>query len=440
MRIAPGLLCLLLLLAGVAAAERPQPPESFAPVVDAVKPAVLSVVIPPEPDADDPEDDVLAPGDIVRKFFDALLTLPNRTLGAALVVDPSGVAVTGLRLLRGLAQVEVIDIDGRRSGATVIGRDDRTDIAILRLDGAGPFRAVPLGDSDSLRVGDWIVTLGSPYGFEASVSAGIVSARARLGPGGSYGDMLQTDAAVNPGSAGGPLVNVRGDVVGIAAIAAPRGSGIAFAVPSNIVRTVVADLLAHGRVVRSWLGVEPQPLSAGLARGFRAPFAGGLIVADVVGGSPAARAGLARGAILTALDGHPLRTVADLETALSARPPGRAIVLHAWRDGRESTVRVVLGQEPRSTTAVERVHPVLGLMVEGITPEVGVVVVGVMPGSPAAGGGVLRGDVVREIDRRTIRTLTDFDEAAPPSGRDATVMMLVQRGRTSLYLALTVER
>ncbi len=299
------------------AAERPQPPETFAPVVDTARPAVLSVV-----HAHAPDPDALEADDLLGRLFDALSRLPNQTLGAAVMIDPSGIAVTGANLLRGMTEVAVVDVHGRRFRATLMSRDERTDIALLRVMGGGPFPVVGFGDSDTVRIGDWVVAVGSPYGFEASVSAGIVSARPRIGAGGPWGDVFQTDAAVNPGSAGGPLLNARGEMIGLAVVPAPRGSGIAFAAASNVVRKVVSDLLVHGHVVRSWLGVESQPLTPELARAFRAPFAGGLVLTEIVPGGPAARAGLTRGSIVLAFEGRPVRTTADLDAALSRLAPG----------------------------------------------------------------------------------------------------------------------
>lgn len=434
MRATLAVALMLMVTSAALAAERPVPPETFAPVVDAVKGAVLSVVLAHEPDPD-----AIDAGDLFDRLFDAFTRLPNQTLGAAVMVDPGGVAVTGARLLRGLTEVVVVDIEGRHFRATLIGRDERTDLALLRVSGPAPFAVVPFGDSDGVRVGDWVLAVGSPYGFEASVSAGVVSARARVGAGGPWGDMFQTDAAINPGSAGGPLLNARGEMIGLAAIAAPRGSGIAFAVPSNVVRTVMRDVLAHGHVVRSWLGVETQAMTADLARGFRVPFTGGLLITDIVPGGPAARAGLARGSIVVAFGGRPLRSMADLDAALATTVPGRTVTLQVWRDAREAAAHVVLGQEPGSPSSA-RGHRWLGVVLEGITPETGVVVASVEAGSPAIAAGVLRGDIVRELDRRTVRSLDDFEEAwhQRPPGR--TVTLLVQRGRASFYLVVTPER
>jgi serine protease Do len=283
-----------------------------------------------------------------------------------------------------------------------------------------------------------VLTVGSPYGFEASVSAGIVSARPRAGAGGPWGELLQTDAAVNPGSAGGPLVNARGELIGFATITSPRGSSIGFAVPSNVVRKVFDDVLVHGRVVRGWLGIGSQAMTAELARGFRAPFSAGLLLTDVVPGGPAARAGLTRGSIVLDIDGRPLRTTEDLDAALAATSPGRGVALHVWSGAQEATLQVVLAQEP-SADLSPGTRRWLGLVVEGITPDVGVVVTAVQDRSPALAGGVLRGDVIRELDRRVILTLADFDEASEQVTSGRALTLLVQRGRYAVYLVLTPE-
>jgi serine protease Do len=436
------LLALALAAPGLAA-DRPQPPETFAPIADAVKSAVFSVVLPgDEPGRDESDRREVTPSEdeILRQLFDALARLPNRTLGAAVMIESSGIAVTSARILHDATIVDVVALDGRRYGAAVIGRDERTDVAVLRVTAPRPLPIVRLGNSDEVRVGDWVLAVGSPYGFEASVSAGIVSARARVGPEGPYGDMLQTDAAVNVGSAGGPLVDTHGAMVGLTARAAPRGSGIAFAVPSNLVRKVTDDIVAQGRVVRSWLGIASQPLTAALARAFHVPFTSGLLTTDVVRGGPAARAGLARGVAVLAVDGRPLRTLDDLEHALGATAPGRTATLRVWRNEREETVSVVLGEEPDPRHASGWTRRLRGLVVEGITPEVGVFVSAVMPGTPAADAGVLPGDVVREVDQQTIRGTADFDAAVGAIRSSRSVTLLVQRGRTPFYAVLVSDR
>jgi serine protease Do len=428
----PALVALLLvlgLLTPARADDRPQPPETFAPVVESLKATVFSVVRRVE---DDRVED-----DLIDDLFDPLGVLPRRTLGAAVVVDPAGIAITSARILRGLVEVDLQAVDGSRHQAVVLARDERTDIAVLRVRAPRPLRAARWGDSDAVRVGDWVLGIGSPYGFAATVSAGIVSGRPRVSHDGAFGDVLQTDAPINVASAGGPLVNVRGEIVGLAVAPGPRGPGIAFALPSKLVRRVVADLLAHGKVIRGWLGIATQPMTMELAQALRAPFAGGLLLADVVAGGPAAAAGLARGAILLAADGRPIRTLADLERFVDTIGPGRSATLDVWRDGREARVTVTLVPEPDPRQAGLWTWRGAGLVVDDITPEGGVFVARVFAGAAAAG--LRAGDVVRELAQRTVHTSREFERIASGLPRGEPIMLLMQRGRTPFYVVLTPE-
>lgn len=422
------------------AAERPEAPATFAPVADSVKAAVFSVVLPTEDAVDGSGDEAASARDLLQQLFEALGGAPNRTLGAAVMLKSSGVAVTSARILRGLTELEVVAVDGRRYSATVLGRDDRSDIAVLQVAGPAPFPTARLGNSDELRVGDWVLAIGSPYGFEASVSAGIVSSRTLIAFGGAYGDLLQTDAAINPGSAGGPLVNMRGDVVGVSSTAAPTGVGVGFAAPSNLVRRVVDDIIAHGRVVRGWLGVAAQPLTAELGHAFRVPIARGLLLADVTAGGPAAAAGLTRGTILVAIERRPLETLKDLQDVLAVMPPGQLVTLEVWRNGGQQTMHVAVGQEPAPSAGGAPARVLLGLAIDAVTPETGVIVLSVRPGSPAAKAGLRRGDLVRELDHRVIRNLADFDEASAAVGPAQGITLLVQRSRVPSYVVLVPDR
>jgi serine protease Do len=416
--------------APAAAADPPRPPQTFAPIADTVKAAVFSVVRPGGGEEEEDEED----------WLDMRPPLGHGTLGAAVMIDPAGLALTSSRAVRERTLVELLGIDGRRYRATVAARDERSDIALLHVVTPLPLPVARLGNSDTVQIGDWVLAVGSPYGFDASVSAGIVSARARVSPGGPYRDLLQADVGANLGSAGGPLVNTRGEVVGLLTMAAPRGWGIAFAVPSNVVRRVADDLVAHGRVVRSWLGVTPQPLTPDLARALNAPLAGGLVLADVVAAGPAARAGLVRGTVVLALDDRALRTAQDLDEALDATTPGRTVTLTVWRTARRETVRVVLAMEPDPRQPAEWTREMLGLVVEAITPEGGLFVSRVRPGSPGALAGVIPGDVIREIASQTVWNATELERAARAVTPDAATLILVQRGRTPFYVVVPAAR
>lgn len=427
-------LAAVLATAASAAAQPQRPPSTFAPAATAIKAAVYSVELPARPEVVEEEAEDQSPTAALLRLFGEVL---GRSLGAAVMLDPSGVAVTSARVVRGLTDVELVGVTGQRHTATVVGRDERTDIAVLKIRAvAAPLPAVSLADSDEVRVGDWVLAVGSPYGFEVSVSAGIISARARVSPAGGYEDSLQTDAAVNPGSVGGPLVNAQGAVIGLTVTPGPRGSGIAFAVPSNLVRRVTAEILARGRVLRGWLGLVPQSLTADLARAFGVPFTAGVLAADVLAGGPAARAGITRGTLLLALDDRALHTPLDVETHLVRTVPGQRVSVRFWREGREETLGLVLTDEPVPFARSLHAARVLGLLVDAVTPDAGVVVVGVLGGSVAAEADVRRGDFVREIDGRPVVTLADFERAAGRLAAGGDVTLLLQRGPRTFYVVL----
>jgi serine protease Do len=416
--------------AGVSA--QPQPiPSSFARAAAAIRPAVYGLEVPTRDE--NQESEGLSASEFMRKFFGEL---PEGKLGAAFMTDASGVAVTSARLVRGLTDVELVSLEGERSPATVIGRDERTDIAVLRVRTTRPLPSAALGNSDEVRIGEWVLAVGSPYGFEASVSAGIISGRPRVSPDGDYEDSLQTDAAVNPGSLGGPLVNAQGVVVGLTVTTGPRGSGIGFAVPANVVRRVTAELIARGKVLRGWLGIVSQAMTPELAHAFGVPVTGGVLAADVFRDGPAARAGIQRGALLLALDDRMLRTPADVETHLARTAPGQRVTVRLWRDSHEETLVIVLGDEPVRFEKSLRAERVLGLLVDALTPEAGVVVVAVRPGSGAAAAEVSAGDIIREIDRHAVMTLSEFERATKRLAPGGDVTVLVQRGPRTFYVVV----
>ncbi len=432
-----GLLALALLGAWPAhvAAQPKSIPATFAAGATAIKPAVYGLEVPASAGRDE-ESEPLSATEFLRKLFGGL---PEGKLGAAVMIDPSGVAVTSARLVRGLADVELVAVDGEHHAATVIGRDERTDVAVLRVrTTAARLTAATLANSDDVRVGDWVLAVGSPYGFEASVSAGIISARPRVSPAGQYDDNLQTDAAVNPGSLGGPLVNAQGAVVGLTVTPGPRGSGIAFAVPANVVRRVSDEIISHGKVLRGWLGIVSQAVTPELGSAFGAPVPRGVLVADVVDDGPAARAGIQRGALLLALDDRMLRGPGDIEAHLTRTRPGQRLSVHLWWHGREDTVAVVLGDEPEPYQKSRRAARVLGLLVDALTPEAGLVVVAIRPGSGAAAAEVWEGDIVREIDGQRVLTLPEFERATQRLTPGAEVTVLLQRGARIFYVVVPV--
>jgi serine protease Do len=286
------------------------------------------------------------------------------------------------------------------------------------------------------------------------VTAGIISAKARQIGQGPFDDFLQTDAAINPGNSGGPLVNMQGEVIGINTAIVAGGSGIGFAIPSNMAKKVSAELTAKGKVTRGWLGVSIQPLTPELAKSFGAKDPKGVLISDVVSDSPAAKAGLQPGDILLEFDGKKMEAPGDLQRAVGFSAPGAGSKVKVWRDKGEKILEVKVGEASDEREASQRpgqrTRPVLGMEVRPITPEIarqlnlrstdGVVVTRVEDDSPATEGGVQRGDVIREINRQKIRTMADFERLTRDVKEGDRLTVLLQRGPMSLYVAFTVGK
>ena len=411
---------------------------SFAQLAETVKPAVVNV----NTEGRRVGRSSLAP------FFgdDSPEPMPRRGLGSGVIIDPSGVALTNAHVVGDADEVDITLLDGTKYRATVVGVDRKTDLAVVRLKANGKrFPFLPLGDSDAVQVGDWVLAVGSPFGLQATVTSGIVSAKARQIGAGPYDDYIQTDAAINPGNSGGPLVNMRGEVIGINTAIVRGGSGIGFAIPSSMAKQISAQLLDHGKVVRGWLGVVLQPLTPDLAASFGVEGRKGALISEVSPGSPADKAGLKAGDVVLEVDGQEVATPGDVARGVGLVGPGHKAKLKVWRDKRPRSVEIVLGEAPG-----ERQVARLGFEVRPITPEVarqlnrrstdGVVVASVEDGTPAAEAGLRRGDVIVEVNRRPVKTLADFDAATRNVTRGERLTVRLERGDAALYVAVVPEK
>jgi serine protease Do len=364
-----------------------------------------------------------------------LATYRRRVAGAGVIVDEAGLVLTSAHVAARVEDLEAVLLDGRTFRIALVGADRRTDLAVLKLRGGGPFPSLRLAASDEVRVGDWIVAVGAPYGLAATVTAGIVSATQRrvgLVPGDT---LLQTDVALGAGNAGGAIVNTAGQLVGITT-AVGATSGLGFAVPASTAAMVFHAIVERGKVSRSWLGVFTQVLTPTLARALGATGAKGALVADVERQSPAAAA-LRSGDVLLELDREAIVEPEDLDRLVSARKPGQAVTITRWRGGQRSVVRVTLGEEPDDRTR-ERVRTIAGLDVRQLAPGLGVVVVAVEPRT-AGPGGVRAGDVIREIDGSAVRDIADVERGLGKRA-SGTALLLVQRGPVPLYVISPAPR
>jgi len=436
----------------------PLTPGTFAKIAEAIRPAVININTFSRGgglQGRTPFEEFFGE-EFFRRFFGTEPErIPQRSLGSGVIVDPSGIALTNAHVVERATEIEVITLDGSKHKAKVVGVDKKTDLAVLRLDdGKGTFKFARLGDSDKMQVGDWVLAIGSPFGLQATVTAGIVSAKARQIGQGPFDDFLQTDAAINPGNSGGPLVNLNAEVIGINTAIVAGGSGIGFAIPSNMAKKVHTELIAKGKVSRGWFGVSIQPLTGELAKSFGFKDTKGVLISDVVAESPAAKAGVKAGDIIVEYDGKKVEAPADLQRAVGLTSPGQDARVKVWREQSEKTLTVKVGEAPDErearSTGGGRARTLLGLEARPVTPEIarqlnlpsteGVVIGSVEDGSSAAEAGIQRGDVIREVNRQRVRSMTDFDRLTRDVKEGDRLTLLVQRGPMSLYVAFTVGR
>ena len=485
----------LALLASGCAALDPSVPSggrvtitSFAPLVQEVIPAVVNVsaVQRPGKAAADSEPAVgLSPvgarraagslppalDELLRKYFGeqrrkGAPDLPGLALGSGFVIDPRGYVVTDDHVLENADKITVTFHDATQLPARIVGRDPLTDLALLKIDAARPLPYVRWGDSDRVRVGDWVLAIGNPFGLDDTVSSGIVSARGRDIHSGPYDDFLQIDASINRGNSGGPTFDLDGRVIGInSAIYSPNGGsvGIGFAIPANLARPVVEQLEAHGKVERGWLGVQIQPVTAEIAQGFGLGKPEGALVAGVSPGGPAARAGFAQGDVILSVNGQAVGRMRDLPLIVAETPIGAPAEVVVWRANRRVGLRPVVGRMPEDEEAADlgpAASPpprppadiAAGLDLTRLTPQMrrqlrvpegvaGVVVAGIAGNSPLAGLGLLPGDVIQSIDQKPALSPADAIAKlrAAAAGRGA-IVVLIDRHGSNRYLALSLDR
>ncbi len=454
-------------------------PGSFADLVAAVKPAVVNIsALKPVPAMAGPGEQFRFPeGSPLERFFREF-NLPGRpgmpgpgtpggpqaqAAGSGFVIDAEGLIVTNHHVVADANEVMVTFDDGRRVEAEVVGFDEKTDVALLRVATEEPLATVELGDSADARVGDWVVAVGNPFGLGGTVTAGIISARGRDIRHGPYDDYLQIDAPINRGNSGGPLFDRAGRVVGVnTAIFSPSGGsvGIGFAIPSNMVQEIVAELRDSGRVERGWLGVQIQPVTEAVAESLGLEEAQGALVADVMAEGPAAAAGLEPGDVIVSFDGKAVEAFRELPRLVAATDPGDEAKLRVIRGGEERTFEVDIasmpGQPERLASAGEKAEPEstprLGVRLAPLTDEVrshlgledgaGVVVAGVEPGSAAASRGLEAGDVILRVGRDEVDAPEQVAEAVREAAEaeHESVLLLVRRDDNVRYVAVPLPK
>ncbi len=365
--------------------------------------------------------------------------------GSGFILSADGYILTNNHVVDGVDEIEVRFLDGSTRKAEVVGRDPKTDLALIRVPDAKDLHALPLGDSDASLPGDWVVAIGNPFGLDHTVTAGIVSAKGRDIGQGPYDDFIQTDAAINPGNSGGPLLDMAGRVIGINTAINPRANTIGFAVPINLAKQILPQLRDSGSVVRGWLGVAVQPVTRELAESFDLDDKAGALVAQVTPGSPADEAGVKRGDVIVGYRGKPVQSPRELTREVSSTPVGEEVDVEVVRDGKKRTLEVEIGKLDEPTLvarAGERGGSgAFGLRVRDLRTaerdrlgvgEGAVFVAEVDPDGPAARAGVRPGDVVLELDREPVEGARDFE--AKLEEADARALLLVWRGEGTLFV------
>jgi serine protease Do len=465
---------LSLVLAPMAPAFARGAPESFADLAEQISPSVVNITTSAVVAAPTDGAPMVPEGSPFEDFFRDFMgphgeggeeAQRQQALGSGFVISEDGFIVTNNHVIEGADEIEIEFFDKTRLKATLVGRDPKTDIALLKVESETPLPFVAFGDSDAMRVGDWVMAMGNPLGQGFSVSAGIVSARGRE-LSGSYDDFLQTDAAINKGNSGGPLFNMEGQVVGVnTAILSPTGGsiGIGFSMASNVVSKVVAQLKEFGETRRGWLGVRIQDVTPDVAEAMNLSVAQGALITDVPDG-PAKDAGLMAGDVITTFNGKTVSDVRDLTRTVADSPIGEAVPVVVQREGTEMTIDVTLGRretaegeavasnEQGAAPAAPREAELLGLTLkalDGPTAEElglpagseGLAVVKVDAASEAAAKGLSRGDIIVEAGQRPVASLQDLNDRideAREGGRKS-LLLLVRRGGDPRFVALSVE-
>jgi len=376
----------------------------------------------------------------------------QQSLGSGFMLDSDGYIVTNNHVVEDADEIKVRLTNGKEFDAEVVGRDPKTDLALIRIAPSGDLEPLPLGDSDALKVGEWVVAIGSPFGLEQTVTAGIVSAKGRVIGAGPYDDFIQTDASINPGNSGGPLLDMKGRVVGINTAIVASGQGIGFAIPVNLAQNIIQQLKDEGVVNRGWLGVGIQDVTPELKEYYDLKSDSGVLVTEVYEGQPAERDGIEQGDVIVSVEGKKIEDARDLSATIAGLPVGKTVDIRVVREDRERTVQVTLGRRADGERAIgavagpgeKRNGEEMGLSFTDLTPQLaqrlgldadrGVVVSGVESGSKAGEAGFQRGDLILELNREPIDDVPALKKALAGLKSGDTVRFLIRRPRAGMMV------
>ncbi len=435
-------------------------PQNFSALAETVSPAVVHIRVVKTVKSEGP---ALGPfnrnpfgdNEQFRDFFGHRFGPQRRPefkqpgLGSGFIIDKAGYIVTNNHVVDGADSIKVILKDETEYNAEVIGRDPVTDIALIKIKAKHDLPSVPLGSSDNLKVGEWVTAIGSPFGLQYTVTAGIVSAKGRVIGSGPYDDFIQTDASINPGNSGGPLINMQGQVVGINTMIIAGGQGIGFAIPIDLAKGIVTQLKTSGQVTRGWLGITIQDLKGQLAEYYGVSGKTGVLVASVVPGDPADQAGIQPKDIITEINGEKVTTSRDLTKLAANLGVGDTARVTILRNGKSKTLEIQIGKRPMTMASASESRQKekqgeYGFKVADLTPKMarrfnieetsGVIVVGVIPNSQADAAGVQQGDLIIEINHKDIGSVKDFKALIDQPNKADGINLLVKRLNAGLMV------
>jgi serine protease Do len=388
--------------------------------------------------------------DFFRRFFGDIpeRELKQKSLGSGLLISKDGYIVTNNHVVAKADKIKVKLSSGKEYDAEVKGKDPNTDLALIKIKTDGDLPFVKFGDSDKLRVGDWVFAIGNPFGLDHTVTAGIVSAKGRVIGAGPYDNFIQTDTSINPGNSGGPLFNLEGEVIGINTAIVAQGQGIGFAVPINLAKDVLNNLKTKGYVTRGWLGLSIQDITPDMAENLKLKDRQGALVSQVIPGDPADKGGIRTGDIIIAIAGRPIQDSHELLRIVAALPVGKTVVVRIIRNGQEKNLEIVAGERKDLREVASSGKPVdqMGMTMQEITPEMarnlglqekgGIVITKVHPNSPADEAGLKGGDIILNVNRIKILGMKDLTDELARSAKTETTMLLVKRDDHTMFVTI----
>jgi len=425
--------------------------QAFVNLVKAVTPSVVNI-------------STIGKKKLVRPFFEASPFFEDffgerggrpqyrreSSLGSGFIINKDGYIVTNDHVVRDAEAIQVKLSNETVYSGKVIGSDPKTDIAVIKINAKEPLPAAVLGDSSKLQVGQWAIAIGNPFGLDRTVTVGVISATGRSNMGiETYEDFIQTDASINPGNSGGPLLNIYGEVVGINTAIVAAGQGIGFAIPINMAKQVVTQLITKGNVSRGWMGISIQAVTDEMARSFGLPKSYGALVNEVVPSSPAAKAGILQGDVITGFAGSTVKDVRQLQRLVAETPVGKRVEVELYRDGKP--LKVFVTTAPAESAPAQSPRPAeseagpLGLSVQDLGAEQrarglsGVVVTELEPGGIAEDSGIQRGDIITSVNQKKVRNLAEYRRAMRDANTRGAAALLIRRGNASIYFALKLR-